>query len=593
MPALTTQTTEISSMFWVSRFIGGRPDLQRSPDTVRFTSDRVAGCGVWKADRVVSSASFGEPDLILVQLDPDGGWSSAARVGVEVARTVRNDGALDVRVATTDRVSRVVLRWRRSIPEDVVVLGDAWERAYGDLQWRGMQPERVLPWMAMWHHVASGETTGIGVQVRGGAFAGWTVDPEGVSLWLDLRCGGVAVRPAGRVIDAAVVRAVSGTGSPFAVHQELCAALCTDALSTGPLVGANNWYYAYGRDFDAAAVLRDARTVADLVGPHPVRPFAVIDDGWSVDGTADGRTGSGGPWVDAREAGFPAGMADIGHAIVELGVRPGIWFRPLLSRVRPDSGELQRRRSDIFGGHVLDPSATATLSTVAEDTARFVDWGFELIKHDFSTFDVLGQWGAGMGAFPGRDGWSLADPTVTTAEALGRLYRTIRDAASPAAVLACNVVGHLAAGLVHGQRIGDDTSGRIWSRTRRTGVNALAFRLAQHGRFFAVDADCVPSTPQTPWAYNRQWLDLVSRSGTVLFVSVDPATRTDSGDTDLSVALRRALDGGDVAGVEPLDWLHTTSPVRWRTSNGEVTYHWTEDWGSDPFEGYELVLDEH
>ena len=81
--------------------------------------------------------------------------------------------------------------------------------------------------------------------------------------------------------------------------------------------------------------LRDARTVADLVGAHPVRPFAVIDDGWSVDGTADGRTGSGGPWDDAREAGFPAGMADTAQAIVELGVRPGIWFRPLLSRVRP------------------------------------------------------------------------------------------------------------------------------------------------------------------------------------------------------------------------------------------------------------------
>jgi alpha-galactosidase len=241
----------------------------------------------------------------------------------------------------------------------------------------------------------------------------------------------------------------------------------------------------------------------------------------------------------------------------------------------------------------LDPSSTATLRTVAEDIARFVDWGFELIKHDFSTFDVVGQWGVRMGASPGLDGWSLADPTVTTAEALGRLYRTIHDAAGAAVVLGCNVVGHLAAGLVQGQRVGDDTSGRIWSRTRRTGVNALAFRLAQHNRFFTVDADCVPSTPETPWEFNRQWLDLVSRSGTALFVSVDPATRTDAVDSDLSVALRRALDGGEPGGVEPLDWLHTTSPARWRTTQGELTYRWQQDWGSDPFEGYELVLDEH
>ena len=531
------------------------------------------------------------PDVIRVQLVTDGRWVDADGSGVQVM-TAEIGSGLRVQVATADTVSRVLLRWRRSIPEGVAVLGDAWERSYGDLQWRGMQPERVLPWMALWHHRQSGVTTGIGVQVRGGAFAGWTLDPDGVSLWLDLRCGGVAVLPGDRAIDAAVIREVSGCESPFAVYRDLCATLCTDPLRTGPLVGANNWYYAYGRGFDASAVLRDARAVSDLAGDHPVRPFAVIDDGWSPDGMADGRPGSGGPWDSFRAAGFPAGMPGTASAVAELGARPGIWFRPLLSRVRPDSGGLDRRRTDIFGGHVLDPSSSATIRTVAEDIARFVDWGFELIKHDFSTFDVVGQWGVRMGASPGLDGWSLADPTVTTAEALGRLYRTIHDAAGPAVVLGCNVVGHLAAGLMQGQRVGDDTSGRIWSRTRRTGVNALAFRLAQHNTFFAVDADCVPSTPETPWEFNRQWLDLVSRSGTALFVSVDPSTRTDAVDADLSVALRRALDGGDPGGVEPLDWLDSTSPDRWRTAQGELTYRWQQDWGADPFEGYELVLDE-
>jgi alpha-galactosidase len=507
--------------------------------------------------------------------------------------TAEVGSGLRVQVATADRVSRVMLRWRRPIPDGVAVLGDAWERSYGDLQWRGMQPERVLPWMALWHHSQSGVTTGFGVQVRGGAFAGWTLDPDGMSLWLDLRCGGAAVRPGDRVIDAAVIREVSGPESPFAVYQALCATLCTDPLPSGPLVGANNWYYAYGRGFDASAVLRDARTVADLVGDHPVRPFAVIDDGWSLDGMADGRPGSGGPWDAARAAAFPAGMPGTASAVAELGVRPGIWFRPLLSRVRPDSGGLDRQRTDIFGGHVLDPSSPGTLRTVAEDIARFVEWGFELIKHDFSTYDVVGQWGVRMGASPGLDGWSLADPTVTTAEALGRLYRTIHDAAGRAVVLGCNVVGHLAAGLMQGQRAGDDTSGRIWSRTRRTGVNALAFRLAQHSTFFTLDADCVPCTPETPWEFNRQWLDLVSRSGTALFVSVNPTSRTDAVDADLSIALRRALDGGEPGGVEPLDWLHTTSPARWRTTQGELSYRWLQDWGADPFEGYELVLGEH
>jgi alpha-galactosidase len=540
-----------------------------------------------------TAVPVGFPDLTLVKLDPEGDWSWPDRGGVLVSSEAGSSGALNVRVATTDRVSGVMLRWRRAIAEDVLVLGDAWERSYGDLQWRGMQPERTLPWVALWHHAESRTTSGVGVEVRGGAFAGWTIDPEGFSLWLDLRCGGVAVRPGERVIDAAVIRGVSGTGSPFAVQQDLYSVLCTDPLLTGPLVGANNWYYGYGRDFGETAVLRDAQTLSDLIGAHPVRPFAVVDDGWSVDGTADGRPGSGGPWDTARHLSFPAGMQEAAQAVAELGVRPGIWFRPLLSRVRPNVGELTRPRSDIFGAHVLDVSSSTTLQTVADDIARFVDWGYELIKHDFSTFDLVGQWGLRMGTFPGRDGWSLSDPTVTTAEALVRFYRTIREAAGDAVILGCNVVGHLGAGLVHGQRVGDDTSGRIWSRTRRTGVNALAFRLAQHRRLFAVDADCVPSTPQTPWTQNRQWLDLVSRSGTALFVSVDPSTRNDALDADLSIALRRALDGGDPAGVEPLDWLHTTSPARWRTGEGELTYRWTEAWGSDPFEGFELALQDH
>ena len=533
------------------------------------------------------------PDVIRVQLVTDGRWVDADGSGVQVM-TAEIGSGLRVQVATADTVSRVLLRWRRSIPEGVAVLGDAWERSYGDLQWRGMQPERVLPWMALWHHRRSGVTTGIGVQVRGGAFAGWTLDPDGVSLWLDLRCGGVAVRPGDRAIDAAVIREVSGSESPFAVYRDLCATLCSDPLRTGPLVGANNWYYAYGRGFDASAVLRDARAVADLAGDHPVRPFAVIDDGWSPDGMADGRPGSGGPWDSFRAAGFPAGMPGTASAVAELGVRPGIWFRPLLSRVRPDSGGLDRRRTDIFGGHVLDPSSSATLRTVADDIARFVDWGFELIKHDFSTFDVVGQWGVRMGASPGLDGWSLADPTVTTAEALGRLYRTIHDAAGPAVVLGCNVVGHLAAGLMQGQRVGDDTSGRIWSRTRRTGVNALAFRLAQHNTILRRRRRLRTQHPRDALGVQPAVAGsgVPFRHGPVRLGRPEPPAPTRSMPTCPS------RFGGPWTEVIPAGWNRWTGWTPPAPSGGErprvrLTYRWQQDWGADPFEGYELVLDEH
>jgi hypothetical protein len=49
----------------------------------------------------------------------------------------------------------------------------------------------------------------------------------------------------------------------------------------------------------------------------------------------------------------------------------------------------------------------------------------------------------------------IAEHPVTNAEVLVSLCRTIRDAAGDAVVPGCNTVGHLAAGLVHVQRIGD------------------------------------------------------------------------------------------------------------------------------------------
>ena len=96
----------------------------------------------------------------------------------------------------------------------------------------------------------------------------------------------------------------------------------------------------------------------------------------------------------------------------------------------------------------------------------------------------------------------------------------------------------------------------------------------------------MPSTHQTPWNRNRQFLDLIARSGTALFVSVDPTTRTDAVDADLSAALRLSLDGGDPSGLEPIDWLTSTCPALWRSGADEIRYSWLEDWGADPFEQF-------
>lgn len=517
------------------------------------------------------------PDAVYVQIEPAGELRRAtARGGSEwsIDRVLvaydEDDvaGVLSVEAPDT-HLARIALRWDEGVPEESRVLGDAWERTYGDVTWMGLVPDRILPWYWLAHDARSGLVYGAGVRVGPAAWCSWTVDVDGVTLWADVRAGQFPVELGDRRLEVARLVRLESAERPFAAQTELVRALATKPIAVGPIVGANNWYHAHGHNFDADAVVADARVIARLAGDHAVRPFSVIDAGWAV-----GRSTDGGPWDRGKDS-F-ADMASVSERIRSEGARPGLWFRPLLSR----APSAYTHDVPLDGAWPLDPSRTETLDQIAADITRFRDWGFELIKHDFSTFDILGDFAPRLGPSMGSAPWRFFDSSRTTAEVITALYRTIALAAGDAVIIGCNTVGHLAAGLVAVQRTGDDTSGRQWERTRRMGVNSLATRLPQHGSFFTLDADCVPATPQTPWRLNRQFLDLVAKSGTALFVSIDPAELRPDVDRDLAAGVRMALDGGVPGGVEPLDAEFSSTPRRWRVSGQEVQYDWTDGPGA-------------
>jgi D-arabinose 1-dehydrogenase-like Zn-dependent alcohol dehydrogenase len=58
--------------------------------------------------------------------------------------------------------------------------------------------------------------------------------------------------------------------------------------------------------------------------------------------------------------------------------------------------------------------------------------------------------------------------------------------------------------------------------------------------FYVADADCVGVTKAVPWTFNRQWLDLLARSGTMLFVSLAPDALGSDERRDLKAALALA-----------------------------------------------------
>ncbi|MGH9654887.1 MAG: hypothetical protein ACRD6B_15640, partial [Bryobacteraceae bacterium] len=187
-------------------------------------------------------------------------------------------------------LSRVRLRWRAKVPESWRILNDDWERSYGDLEWRCIIGDRVLPWYFL---AFDGRAThGYGVQTGAAAFAFWQVDPDGISLWLDVRNGGSAVQLGGRLLDAATIVTHQGPAgeSAFASAQRFCRKLCkSPRLPAAPVYGGNNWYYTYGRNCSAAGILRDTALMAELAPAGANRPFMVVDDGWTPVNTT-------GPW---------------------------------------------------------------------------------------------------------------------------------------------------------------------------------------------------------------------------------------------------------------------------------------------------------
>ncbi len=521
-----------------------------------------------------SATAFTETEPLVLLKNGSSNWRNT---DVELS-TVSAERELTVKLRSPRfALLRVHLRWQLIPAGNLQYLGDHWERSYGDLGWRSMEPERILPWYFLATDGVS--TSACGVKTAPSAFCFWQVDPAGVSLWLDVRNGGRGVDLGSREITLAHVVAESYQEAPFAAAKQFCARLCAKPrLPASPVYGGNNWYYAYGKS-SAQDIHNDSERIADLASSTRNRPFMVIDDGWAQNTTA-------GPWTEGNSR-FPD-MPQLAATMRKIGVQPGIWMRPLFTKEQvPETWRLQspsaQHEYSQRQAYTLDPTVPDVSAKIEADIRTIVQWNYGLIKHDFSTYDLLGRWGFAMNAVLTDPNWQFSDRSLTNAEIILAFYQKLREAAGEAILLGCNTVGHLSAGLFELQRIGDDTSGRDWNRTRKMGVNTLAFRAPQHNTFFAIDADCVGMTKQIPWKWTRQWLDLLARSGTPLFVSAAP----DAIGPDEKTALKKAFVAASTVQplAEPLDWLRNNEPEQWKIQNTLIKYDWFSTTGTSPFAG--------
>ena len=477
--------------------------------------------------------------------------------------------------AQTSKVKWIKLRWNNlSWDKNIRFLGDAWERGYGDMEWKGMNPNRFMPW----YFCAKSEAKSVcyGVKVRPSAMCFWQVDSLGMTLFLDVRCGGSGVNLKGRVIKLAdVIACEMRDCTSFEAMQEFCGQMCEDPiLPKYPVYGSNNWYYAYGKSSESE-ILADCDYILNLTKDIENKPYMVIDDCWQEHHRLNEY--NSGPWTKGNEK-FPD-MKALAEKLVQKGVRPGIWVRLLLNEDENIKNEWR-----LSHNNCIDPTNPEALNYIKEDIKRICNWGYTLIKHDFSTFDLFGKWGFQMSPLVTDDGWHFYDDSLTSAEVVKLLYKAILDASVEASngetlILGCNTIGHLGAGYMHINRTGDDTSGVDWERTRFMGVNTLAFRLPQHGKFYEIDADCVGIDGGISWSMNKQWADVLAQSGTPLFVSVRPNILDETEKQELHEILKVASK--QEHHVIPVDWEETTCPEHWQDKDHDIDckYQWFEETG--------------
>lgn len=471
-------------------------------------------------------------------------------------------------------LQQVQLVWKDPSVLGAGILGDHWERTYGDVSFQSADASRKMPWYYVQHN--GEQALCYGVKTGAASICFWQAGDGYRKLTLDTRNGGKGVQLHNRLLPAATIVATSSADheNVFATAQRFCRMMCSTPLNPArPVYGINDWYVTYGRN-SAEIILQHTARMAQLASNADNPPFSVIDAGWA---TYSPLLPEDCCWQDdySRPNDHFKDMATVAAEIKKLGMRPALWTRPLCASHKDKQNVLL----PLIKGRdakkpVLDPTIPENLQRIRANMQLYKQWGYAMVKHDFTTYDMLGKWGNRMNDSFTEPGWGFNDTSKTNAEIILQLYRHIREASDGLYLLGCNTMSHLSAGLFEVNRIGDDTSGKEWERTRRMGVNTLGFRMPHHHHFYSADGDCVGLTDAVPWQKNRQWMQLLAESSTPLFISAQEKATGKTQQEFIKQSFAQASKPQPVA--EPLDWLTNQFPQRWRLNGKEVRFNWNE-----------------
>jgi len=328
------------------------------------------------------------------------------------------------------------LRFRGDLSFAEAVYGDQWGRSTGGdnpLEWRSMMAHRRLPWYC---YLRSGQQLGCyGVKTGPNCFAYWQADTHGLTLFLNLMAGSQGCDLQEPIVACHIVERIAPEGeTPYQSAAAFSAVMCTDpVLPKAPVFGVNNWYWAYG-NITQESVLEETDYLMEMTRDTRHSPYMIIDDGWQTNRTLTAPAYIGGPWYGGSHFGD---MEKTAAAIHEKGALPGIWFRPLLTLGRIPREACLALES---GGQIMDPTHPYTLQRIQEDAARIHSWGFRLLKHDFSSYDLMGLSALNpreLGVQLMADNRTLFDATRPLAMVIKDIYRAVQSGMGADPVIGC------------------------------------------------------------------------------------------------------------------------------------------------------------
>ncbi|HOY62029.1 MAG: Melibiase [bacterium ADurb.Bin236] len=319
----------------------------------------------------------------------------------------------------------------------------------------------------------------------------------------------------------------------------------------------DTWYSKYSTGINEQIILDNLDAATEKLAPFGLNAFH-IDAGWEK---------RRGDWEPNEK--FPGGMKALADAIRARGLTPSIWIAPFSAAadspvcvdnpgwfLDPDAIGSAIIPSNERALDISNPEALAWLSGVISRVVH--DWGFGIIKVDFTYYSLLGRNYAAKGR--------------TRAEIFRDAFKAMRAAAGPDAyILAVGVPVGIHAGLVDGMRTGLDTAPRIGEERGyaaqgfKPAFSSMIRRQFLNNILWHNDPDVIYTGSEETakrWGENplpkdalAAWASAVALSGQILEIADPPADMTPD-----ALAIARAVLPVFPKGARPLDLFTKNFP---------------------------------